>query len=129
MNGIGHKRVFFDNRTGEANGWRVLLTAGARDIERYREAIISDPAQAEMMHLAFVDACVEFEEAVVAIGYQLGDDISVPGSAHAGFLQIKRRLSHSDAKHMIKMRDYLEERFDALLESNFEMNERKPGVR
>jgi hypothetical protein len=116
-----YSRVFIDHR-GQP-GHRIVLTAGSRDTARFRELLSEDPAAAERMIVAFADACVDFEDIAIAFGIRLGEDISVPGTAWAGTLQFKARLSDAYTQVAMEKLPELEKRFDHLLKRHFALAE------
>jgi hypothetical protein len=120
-----YARVLVDHR-GQP-GHRIVLTAGSQDTERYQELLLEDPSAAEMMVVAFADACVDFEEIAICMGVRFGEVISVPGAAWAGTLQFQARLSDAYAQVAKEKMADLEYRFDWLLKRHFALAEWRPG--
>jgi hypothetical protein len=116
-----YSHVLIDHR-GQP-GYRIVLTAGSRDTDRFRELLTENPAAAERMIVAFADACVDFEDIAIAFGIRIGEDISVPGTAWAGTLQFKARLSDAYAQIALEKLPELEKRFDHLLKRHFALME------
>ncbi|MHA6643666.1 hypothetical protein [Mesorhizobium sp. A623] len=116
-----HHRVFVDCR----EGWRVLLTAGRVDTQRFRDAQRDDRIDAEMMLVAFNDAVIDLEDIAGDLGIPFGEDVSVCGSAFAGSLQAIRRLSAEPALEQVFA---LEKEFDRLLGEHFALAGRGPRV-
>ena len=116
-----HHRVFVDRRGNP--GWRILLTAGRLDTERFRDAQRDHRADAEMMLVAFNDACLDLEDIAKGMGIVFGEDVSVHGSAFAGSLQAIRRLSGEPSIEQVFA---LEAEFDRLLGEHFALAGRRP---
>lgn len=116
-----HHCVFVDCR----DGWRVLLTAGRVDTERFRDAQRDDRIDAEMMLVAFNDAVIDLEDIAGDMGIEFGEDVSVSGSAFAGSLQAIRGLSAEPALEQVFA---LEAEFDRLLGEHFALAGRRPRV-
>jgi len=118
----GHRLVYIDRRAKDC--WRLLLTASRSQMVDYCEAQINDPVHAELMHMAFIDACLDLEGFAAEYGVIFGDDISVPGVAGTGFLQMKRRLEQPPEP---EQEIALEAEFGRLLREHFARIERRPG--